>query len=203
MVASVERTTAQITLAAAVVSLVTAIMAAPWLAASDDDSVARPQPSETQSSAPSETESSSAAEAPATDLDSSTPAGGEIVEVDPLRHQGEVTLAVNGDRIDLNAPSTDPRWGGDNSGYDWAELEEDGLHLWSISHLRLDAGLASYESCSAATGYADVPGALVMDPASLDGRDCFELYSGRFASIVTTSNSGERATFRITTWNSV
>ncbi len=195
MVASMDRTAAQITLAAAVVSLVSAIIAAPWLTASDDDSLARRHPSETQSSA-SETESSGGAKAHATD-----PAGGEIVEVDPLRHQGEVTLAVNGDRIDLNAPSTDPRWEGDNSGYDWAELEEDGLHLWSISHLRLDAGLASYESCSAATGYAGVPGALIMDPANLDGRDCFELYSGRFASIVTKSNSGDRATFRITTWN--
>jgi hypothetical protein len=121
----------------------------------------------------------------------------------PVRHSGEVTIAEDGDRIDLNAPSTDPLWAGDGwQTQDYAELSQRQVVLWYVDSLPLDNGkTADYETCSKNSGYAGGSGGtLELDPSSLRGDQCFRLASGRFASITFVSGDAERVTLAITTW---
>jgi TolA-binding protein len=138
----------------------------------------------------------------ATPLDSPS-AGATPTPSEPVRHSGEVTLAENGDQIDLNAPSTDDLWEGDGSvGYDFAELYEGQLRLYSVDSLPLQGKTADYQTCSTSSGYGggDGTGYTYYDPASLRGDRCFRLESDRFASITFVRADGDRMTFAVTTW---
>src|SRR3954468_23141014 len=69
-------------------------------------------------------------------------------------HSGEVTLAQHGDRIDLNAPPSNPLWEDqDNASYDTAHLENGQLALWGVSVLPLTDKVADYGTCSTSSGF--------------------------------------------------
>ncbi len=121
----------------------------------------------------------------------------------PIRHQGDVQLARNGDSIDINAPSSDPTWRVgqlDLSDTGAVSLDAGNLYVWGASGTLLDPGeIGSYEVCSTQTTYTKVyPGLRVNE---LDGRDlCIRTAEGRFAVIRVVDYVESTATFNITVW---
>jgi hypothetical protein len=119
----------------------------------------------------------------------------------PIRHQGEVTLANGGDRIDVNAPASDPVWGAGatSSSADYIAYSSGYLYFSGVDVLSLGGGeTASYETCSTRTGYG---GGDLIDPATLDGLDvCVRASSGRYAAVRLTGYNDDSLKLDITTW---
>ncbi len=149
----------------------------------------------------------------------STPATPPSVSDDPpspvraaVRNQGEVTLAVGGDFIDLTASPGDPTWGAGSADQfqDPVVFLYDRNNLsfgYGIDMLRLPAGVpATYEACSSGTGYAPPRGGSFdnqVDPSTLENSDaCLRLDDGRFAALRLVSVGEGTITLAITTWES-
>ena len=81
-----------------------------------------------------------AGETPSTASSSAEPSSAS----ERVRHAGEVTLAENGDSIDLNAPATNPQWTRGDAYKNTASLESGQLNLYMVSSLPLEGELATY-----------------------------------------------------------
>lgn len=131
-------------------------------------------------------------------------------DIPPIRKAGTLTLAVDGDVIDLN--STDVNWGAGRDtddlfgGRDLIFLTEEGLRFGSgyddpPASVRIGPGKASYSPCAVASGYARIEPLQAITPADLeDGRTCFRLHSGRIATITTSAVTGRDLRLAITVW---
>ncbi|MGG7507654.1 hypothetical protein [Plantibacter sp. YIM 135249] len=99
-----------------------------------------------------------------------------------VRAAATVTLAKRGDKVDLN--STMPNFDAGQSGA-WSDtLSYNGTAIvlgYGISALALSSGVAQYETCAAATGYAE---SSTVEPHRLaEPSTCLRLGSDRFATI--------------------
>ncbi|MBM7807773.1 hypothetical protein JOD57_003610 [Geodermatophilus bullaregiensis] len=112
-------------------------------------------------------------------------------------------LVINGDAIDINAPSTEETWrAGQLTDYDpgAVSLNTGYLRVHSASQQFLDPGQAgSYEICSTRTAYTSAFSG--NEPNELDGRDlCIRTEEGRYAVIRLVNQSDDLITFSITVW---
>lgn len=129
--------------------------------------------------------------------------GGAVPEAGApsIRNQGEVTLAKGGDRIDINAPDSDPVWGAGTTSISSQHITytSSGLYFQFIDLLRLSGGeTATYETCSTRTGYGE---GTYVDPGTLDGLEvCLRADSGRYAAVRLIGYSDASLTLSITTW---
>lgn len=119
----------------------------------------------------------------------------------PIRHQGEVTLAAGGDRIDMNSPSTDPVWGAGttSTSAQYLSFSTSGLYFNAVDVLRLNPGeTATHSTCSTRTGYS---GDSYVSVESFDGVEvCARTETGRFAAIRLVDHNDQAVTLAITTW---
>ncbi len=122
-----------------------------------------------------------------------------------VRHDGEVTLAANGEYVDMNAPQSEKRWGTDrvmSNEIDSMHFAGSSLYFQSAQVLELSAGQpATYETCTSATGYSDPYVTVDVSKLTGDPGYCFRMASGRYATVRTLDYvPGEKAKLRITTW---
>jgi len=118
-------------------------------------------------------------------------------EVPQIRSAGRVTLAQDGDTIDLN--STFDNWAVDDYVYyDTLRYNGKDLRANQISSVTLREGNASYETCALASGYAK---ANSLDPVDLEKANvCLRLDSGRFASVIVERFDVDSVDLAITVW---
>lgn len=123
----------------------------------------------------------------------------------PVRHEGTVMLAIEGDAIDLNSPANDPTWGVSESAdrddmvrYNYALGYY--LELIGVEIARMQSA-SNYQACRVATNYAS----LSMDRIEMDDipdtpRLCLRLSSGRYAALHKVKRTADSATIGLTVW---
>jgi len=121
-------------------------------------------------------------------------------QVPSARNTGTVTLAAGGDAIDLNSTEANFGAGANMASSDSLRYKEGALHApWTIFVVQLKDGIASYENCAVATGYAPVS---TIEPHRLaDGRVCVRTQSGNYARITVESHTADEVTLTIMTWD--
>lgn len=120
-------------------------------------------------------------------------------EVHEIRATASITLAKNGDTVDLNSVTPNFGAGSDYVWSDGARYDGDELRFgWGMSSLTLTSGVASYATCAAETGYSktsSIEAHLLTDPTV-----CLRLESGRYAAMQVTRFDEASATVTITVW---
>ncbi|WP_157559920.1 hypothetical protein [Microbacterium sp. H83] len=120
-------------------------------------------------------------------------------DVHPLRATAAITLARNGDTIDLNSVMPNFGAGGTMAWSDSVRYDGDELRFgYGVSSLTLPSGIAKYETCAAATGYASsssIEVHLLKEPAV-----CLRLQSGRFAAVQVTRFDEASVDVTFTVW---
>ncbi|MEF3402879.1 hypothetical protein [Agromyces sp. CCNWLW203] len=116
-----------------------------------------------------------------------------------IRTSGRITLADDGDSIDLD--STAPNFGAGIEGYSPFSLKYRNSTLvagYSLSMLQLREGTAGYEMCAVATGYRP---AERIEPHTLQsGTTCLRLSPKRFATVVTERYDEASVDLTIVVW---
>ncbi|WP_251445945.1 hypothetical protein [Microbacterium sp. USTB-Y] len=133
-----------------------------------------------------------------TELRAALPYTVSAEDVHNIRATATITLAKQGDTIDLN--STLPNLRAD--GYVWQDsLTYDGksLDLGSgVSTRVLDSGVATYATCAATTGWSK---SSALDPHTLqEPVTCIRLASDRYATIQVSTYDETKAVVVITVW---
>ncbi|MFE2770853.1 hypothetical protein [Microbacterium resistens] len=120
-------------------------------------------------------------------------------DVPAIRMSTTVTLAKDGDVIDLN--STEPNFGAARHTSSMDTLSYNGTAVrlgYGISTLTLMEQVAQYESCAAASGYAQVG---TIEPHLLSApATCLRLSTDRFATIQASRSDNDSADIVITVW---
>lgn len=120
-------------------------------------------------------------------------------DVHDIRAAASVTLAKQGDHLDLNSTLANFS-SGDNSPYaDTIYYDGTNVRLgYGVSALVLKDGSASYESCAAATGWAETTS---LEPHLLaEPTTCLRLQTGRYAAVKVTQFDETSADVAITVW---
>lgn len=120
-------------------------------------------------------------------------------DVHDIRAAASVTLAKQGDHLDLNSTLANFS-SGDNSPYaDTIYYDGTNVRLgYGVSALVIKDGSASYESCAAATGWAET---ISLEPHLLaEPTTCLRLQTGRYAAVKVTQFDETSADVAITVW---
>ena len=133
-----------------------------------------------------------------TDLESKLPPSASAAdETATVRSAGTVVLATNGDKIDLNSTLTNFKLKSSWVYEDTLSYDQGTLRTYELSTVTV-AGVASYGTCSTATGWTKVR---EIEANSLAQTNvCVRLSSGRFASIVASDSDENKVTLAITVW---
>jgi len=120
-------------------------------------------------------------------------------DVPPIRKSTTVTLAKDGDVIDLN--STEGNFGAARYSSSMDSLSYNGETVrlgYGISTLTLTEVIAQYGSCAAQSGYSQIG---KIEPHLLGApATCLRLSTGRFATIQVPRSDGASADIVITVW---
>ena len=120
-------------------------------------------------------------------------------DVHKIRATHTVTLAKNGDTIDLNSVMPNFGAGGTTASSDTAQYDGDELRLhYDVSSLTLGSGVAKYETCAAETGYSRTSSIdihLLEDPTV-----CLRLQSGRYVALQVVHYDETEAEVTFTVW---
>lgn len=121
-------------------------------------------------------------------------------QIPDARNAGKITLASEGDSIDLNSTLQNFDAGVNPTSQDSLRYEDGEFHApWGLHIVELASGDAAYETCAVATGYAPVRS---IEPHRLEGGDvCIRMESGNYARITVESYGAERAVVTIMTWD--
>lgn len=122
-----------------------------------------------------------------------------IEDVPAIRKSATVTLAKDGDIVDLN--STEENFGARRYSSSMDTLSYSGTAVrlgYGVSTLTLTEGVAQYESCAAASGYSQIG---KIEPHLLtDPTTCLRLSTDRFATIRVAQSDESSADVTITVW---
>lgn len=114
-----------------------------------------------------------------------------------VRHRGQIVLASSGSAINLDAPESDPQWGGSGSDIDFNGSR---LQLYSGTQtLILQDVKADYTSCRERTGY----GYPVIDLGSLKPGAylCMKTSDKRYSALRLADFNSSSATFDVVTYD--
>lgn len=120
-------------------------------------------------------------------------------EVHDIRATAAVTLARNGDTIDLNSVMPNFGAGSSSAWSDTVRYDGDELRFgYGVSSLRLTDDVAKYETCAAKTGYATTSS---LEAHQLKDPDvCLRLQSGRYAALKVTRFDEASVDVTFTVW---
>lgn len=120
-------------------------------------------------------------------------------DVPAIRMSATVTLAKDGDVIDLN--SAEPNFGAARYSSSMDTLSYSGTAVrlgYGVSALTLTEGTAQYESCAAESGYSQIG---KIEPHLLSApATCLRLSTDRFATIQVSRSNVSSADIAITVW---
>lgn len=116
-----------------------------------------------------------------------------------IRATATVTLAKNGDTVDLNSVLPNFNAGTNSAWSDTARYTGEKLRFsYGVSSLTLTSDVAKYETCAAATGYSatsSIEAHLLKEP-----RVCLRLQSGRYVALQISRFDEASADVTFTVW---
>jgi len=119
-----------------------------------------------------------------------------------VRHAGQITLALGGSGVDLDAPDSDSQWGSPARYTDNGDLMyvQDSFILSSYGEaLVLGDTKADYDSCRSNTGYAG--GAVDVSELPVGSYMCEKTGQNRYSALRLIALDSSKATFDVVTYD--
>ncbi|MDX6364602.1 MAG: hypothetical protein QOC85_3612 [Streptomyces sp.] len=120
------------------------------------------------------------------------------------RHSGKITLARNGNKIDLDSPQSDPQWSSGNNDLEYGGLYGDGgastLTISSGAAIYLNQRQANYDVCLNSTGYK-APSSYEITDMAVGDQVCVTTNEKRYSALKILELTEQRIVLDVVTYD--